>query len=119
MIEIVQEFVVKDHHRGQFELAFGPGGAWSKLFARSPGFRGTTLMRDEKNPNRYLKIDLWDSEDFRAQWINENESEYEALLASITDWTESMNILGTYRVLAEGTVRPKRTGHRSRRSKSR
>jgi hypothetical protein len=36
MIEIVWEFVVKEEARGQFELAYGPGGAWSKLFARWP-----------------------------------------------------------------------------------
>ena len=50
MIEIVWEYVVKEEARGQFELAYGPGGAWSKLFARCPGFRGTTLLRDTKNP---------------------------------------------------------------------
>ncbi len=58
MVEIVWEFVVKEEARGQFELAYGPGGAWSKLFARYPGFRGTTLLRDTENPRRYLTIDF-------------------------------------------------------------
>ena len=49
MVEIVWEFVVKEEARGQFELAYGPGGAWSKLFARCPGFRGTTLLRDKES----------------------------------------------------------------------
>ncbi len=119
MIEIVTEFVVKKGDRGQFELSYGPGGAWSELFARSPGFRGTTLLRDEKDSNRYLTIDLWDSETLRAQWLVENNSEFEALIASFTDRTEAMKVLGTFRVLAEGTVRPKSIGHRSRRTKSR
>ena len=52
MVEIVWEFVVREETRGQFELAYGPGGAWSKLFARCLGFRGTTLLRDT---NRLLK----------------------------------------------------------------
>jgi hypothetical protein len=30
MIEIVWEIVVKEGARGPFELAYGPGGAWSR-----------------------------------------------------------------------------------------
>jgi heme-degrading monooxygenase HmoA len=67
MVEIVWEFVVKEEARGQFELAYGPGGAWSKLFARCPGFRGTTVLRDTKNPRRYLTIDLWETGAQREQ----------------------------------------------------
>ena len=47
MVEIVCEFVVKEETRGQFELAYG--GAWSKLFTRCPGFRGTTVLRDKES----------------------------------------------------------------------
>ena len=54
MIEIVWEFVVKEEAQGQFELAYGPGGAWSKVFAKGPSFRGTTLLRDTKNQRRYI-----------------------------------------------------------------
>ncbi len=114
MIEIVREYVVKEQFRGQFELAFGPGGSWSEVFARAPGFRGTTLLRDEKNPRRYLAIDLWGSEAHRAQCLIDEESEYVTLEASFADWSESMVELGTFRVLAEGTVRPRGRGRRGR-----
>jgi heme-degrading monooxygenase HmoA len=107
MIEIVWEFVVNEEARGQFELAYGPGGAWSKLFARCPGFRGTTLLRDTKNPRRYLTIDFWDTE---AQWeqvLAERKAEYSNLHATFGDWTESKTEVGIFRVLAEATVRPR------------
>jgi heme-degrading monooxygenase HmoA len=106
MIEIIFEFVVKAEAQGQFELAYGPGGAWSKLFAPSPGFRGTTLLRDAKNPRRYLAIDLWDSEAQRDQVLAEREAEYAKLDAAFADWTESRSDMGTFRVLAEATVHP-------------
>lgn len=106
MIEIVWEFVVKKEAQGQFELAYGPGGAWSKLFAQSPGFRGTTLMRDTQNPQRYLTIDLWDTLDQREQALAEHEAEYAELDAAFADWTESETELGIFRVQAEATVRP-------------
>ena len=81
MIEIVWEFIVKEEARGQFELAFGPGGAWSKLFARSPGFRGTTLLRDTQNPRRYLTVDIWDMLELREQALADHEAEYADLSA--------------------------------------
>ncbi len=105
MVEIVREFVVKEEARGQFELVYGPGGAWSKLFAGCPGFRGTTVLRDAKNPRRYLTIDVWGTE---AQWeqaLAEHGAEYADLDAVLADWTESRAEMGIFRVLAEATVR--------------
>ncbi len=115
MIEIVWEFVVKEEARGQFELAYGPGGAWSKLFARCQGFRGITLLRDTKNPRRYLAIDLWDTLAQREQTLAERSAEHADLDAAFADWTESQTEVGIFRVLAEATVRP---GGRARRSKA-
>ena len=107
MIEIVWEFVVKEEARGQFELAYGPGGAWSKLFSGCPGFRGTTLLRDTKNLRRYLVIDLWDTEAQREQALAERKAEYSDLEVAFAGWTEFKNEMGIFRVLAEATVRPR------------
>ncbi len=114
MIEFVCEFVVKEPFRGQFELAFGPGGAWSKLYSRSPGFRGTTVLRDEKNPQRYLTIDLWETEAQREQLLVEHEGDLTEMRVTFVEWTESIVELGTFRVLAEATVRPRGSTRRRR-----
>ncbi len=114
MIEMIWEFVVKEKDRGQFELAFGPGGAWSKLFAGSPGFRGTTLLRDINIPNKYLAVDIWDSLDLREKILTAHEAEYARLDAALAAWTKSKAEVGVYRVLAEATVQP-RGGRRRRR----
>jgi len=106
VIEVVQEFLVEEEARGQFELAFGPGGAWSSLFARSPGFRGTTVLRDTKDPRRYLTITLWTSAAHRARALAENRAECAELQATFDAWTESKVDLGVFRVRAEATVRP-------------
>ena len=125
MVEIIWEFVVKEQARGQFELAYGPGGAWSKLFARCPGFRGTTVLRDTKNPRRYLTIDLWETGAQREQALAERKAEYSDLDAAFADWTESRTEVGIFSVLAEATVRPRgraglskagEAGRRSRRT---
>ena len=113
MVEIVWEFVVKEESRGQFELAYGPGGAWSNLFARCPGFRGTTLLRDTKDPRRYLTIDFWDTRAQREQELAERKAEYSSLAADLGAWTESRAEVGIFTVLAEATVHPRgRAGRR-------
>jgi heme-degrading monooxygenase HmoA len=119
MVEIVCEFVVKEEARGQFELAYGPGGAWSKLFAQHRGFRGTTVLRDTENPRRYLTIDLWETAAQREQALAEHRAECANLDAAFDDWTESRAELGVFRVLAEATVRPRGSAGRTRAGEAR
>lgn len=86
---------------------YGPGGTWSKLFARCQGFRGTTVLRDTNNPRRYLTIDLWETEAQREQALAERKAEYSDLETTLDKWTESRIEMGTFRMLAEATVRPR------------
>jgi heme-degrading monooxygenase HmoA len=119
MIDIVWEYEVKEEVRGLFELAYGPGGTWSKLFSSAPGYRGTTLLRDWENRGKYLCLDLWDSLAQREQWLAEHRSELAELEADFARWTVSQREVGVFTTLAEATVRPRgktRTGKkRSRR----
>jgi heme-degrading monooxygenase HmoA len=106
MIQIVWQYEVKEEYRGKFELAYGPGGPWSNLFAKSPGFRGTVLLRDTKNPRRYLTVDSWDGEAQRDGLLAERNDEYSALDAKFREWADSEAQIGIYRLLAEASVRP-------------
>lgn len=112
MIEIIWESVVKEESSGLFELAFGPGGAWSNLFAQAPGFRGATLLRDTNNPRRYLIVEVWDSEAQRQQGLAEHQAGVADLDAAFASWTESRVELGAFRMLAESAVRPRGKGGR-------
>ena len=113
MIEQVWEYVVREEARGHFELAYGPGGAWGRLLGRCTGFRGTTLLRDTEDPQRYMAIELWDSENQRELCLAERESEYAELEAAIAGWAETRTESGVFRVLAEATVRPRGRARRS------
>lgn len=106
MIEVIWEFIVKEEARGRFELAYGPGGSWSSLFGKSPGFRGTTLLRDTHNPKRYLTIDVWDTDAQREQLLAAGQAEYAQLDSIFGEWTESETQLGRFTALAQATVRP-------------
>ena len=107
MIEIVWEFVVKREFREQFELTYGPGGVWSKLFASSTGFRGITVLRDTKDPRRYLTIEVWDTDAQRAQNLAEHAAAHSQLEADLDRWVDSKSEIGMYSVLGQAAVRPR------------
>ena len=114
MIQIAWELVVKEEARGQFELTYGPGGAWSKLFEHCPGFRGLTLLRDVKMPRRYLAVEFWDTEAQREAMLAGRRAECADLGAILDSWIESKTEVGIFKVLAEATVRPHGTTRRSK-----
>lgn len=117
MIEIVREIIVKPEHQGQFELLFGPGGAWGKLFDGSVGFRGTTMLNDTQNLRRYLTFDFWDSALHHEQALHTLAAEYAKLNADLESWTESIREVGVFRARAEATVRPRtKSSGKNRRS---
>jgi heme-degrading monooxygenase HmoA len=107
MIQILWEFLVKENAQVQFELAYGPGGAWSKLFAEAPGFRGTALLRDARNPRRYLAVDFWETSVDRERFLDDQRAAYAKLVAALAELSEAEREIGQFRVLAEATVRPR------------
>jgi heme-degrading monooxygenase HmoA len=113
VLEIIWEYVVREGAAGQFELTYGPGGAWSRIFGDCQGYRGTTVLRDIENPLRYLVIDLWESEADRVQALVDREAEMAALATTLRDWTESMTEVGSFRIRTQATVRPQRIAGRS------
>lgn len=107
MIQVIWQYEVKEAARSKFELAYGPGGMWSELFSKAPGFRGTVLLRDSANPSRYLTIDSWDTEEQRKAMLAERAEEYAALDSAFREWTEHEAEIGVYRILSEAMVRPR------------
>jgi quinol monooxygenase YgiN len=96
MIQVIWEFVVKRGCVDRFERAYGPDGAWARLFMAHPGFRGTTLLRDEDNPRRYLTIDSWDTEAHRERMLTNAKARYSDLDEALADLTESEDEIGTF-----------------------
>ena len=76
---LVWEFRVRPEARDAFEQLYGPEGAWVKLFREAPGFRGTELLRDEKDPGRYLTLDRWESPASYAAFREHRAADYLAI----------------------------------------
>jgi heme-degrading monooxygenase HmoA len=105
MIQIAWQYEVKEENRSKFELAYGPGGAWSNLFAWAPGYRGTVLLRDAEDPRKYLTFDVWDTEEDHLDFLNQRREEYAAMRAAFSELVISEASLGVYKLLSEATVR--------------
>jgi len=68
----VWEYDVRASDVDAFLTAYGAGGAWAQLFARSEGYAGTRLFRDVDRAGRFLTVDRWADfaswEAFFARW---------------------------------------------------
>lgn len=62
MFIVVWEFTVKPDRIEDFESFYRPDGPWTALFHKYPGFVSTTLMKDLRNPRRYVVADRWTSQ---------------------------------------------------------
>ena len=114
MIEIVWEYVVKEKVQDQFRLAYGPGGAWSKLFAQSPGFQGITVLRDMKNARRYLVIEIWKTEALRELALDKHKADFSKLEIVLDELIESKIQIGIFSMLPDANVRPMNTKWQSK-----
>jgi heme-degrading monooxygenase HmoA len=105
MIQIVWEFIVKEATVDRFLRAYGPDGAWSRLFQEYPGFLGTTLLRDEENPRRFLTIDIWETGSQHKRMLTHAKAQYSDLDEALADLTESEDEIGIFETLPNVSVR--------------
>jgi heme-degrading monooxygenase HmoA len=99
VILVAWEFRARPGREAEFEEHYAPSGAWGRLFARSPAYRGTTLARDANEGHRYLLTDTWTDraafDDFRAA----HAGEYEALDRRGEALTDDERCLGWFAVV--------------------
>jgi len=96
----VWRFEVHPDHVAAFEEAYGPRGAWARLFARHDGFVAVELVRDSSHSPQYLTIDRWRSRaEYEAMHAGAS-SEYQQLDRVCESFTSSEEKLGEFDVLA-------------------
>ena len=101
MFVAIWRFRIDEPNRPRFEQAYGPEGAWARLFGRQPGYLGTELLLDEEAPDAgrgftYVTIDRWRD---RSDWLGfqvEHEADYRALDASCESLTAAEERIGAF-----------------------
>ena len=118
MIQVVWEFIVKESVVRKFMRAYGPGGAWDRLFRGYPGFLGTALLRDADNPRRFVTIDSWETGAQRSRMMSQARKEYVDLDELLDDLTEDQDEIGTFSIVGHAALYavPVAVGRRGNRS---
>ncbi len=98
MFVVVWRFEIAEDKVAGFESAYGPEGAWAKLFRTSSDYLGTELLRDAYVPHSYLTIDRWTSEEAFRAFRKAHDSEYEVLDRACDALTSSETRVGAYSV---------------------
>jgi heme-degrading monooxygenase HmoA len=96
MYVIIWEYQVKPDRVAEFEEAYAPEGRWAQFFQNDPGYLGTELLRDPRDPQRYVTIDRWDSSEQYEAFLSQWEIEYAALDAQCDGLTENEFLSGTW-----------------------
>ena len=99
MIRLVWVFRVRKGMEAEFERRYSSAGSWARLFAKSEGYEGTTLVRDTRVSGRYLVTDTWRDAESLAAFKKAHGAEYDALDKECQALTEEEIDLGTFEAL--------------------
>ena len=92
---IVWEFEARAGKEKEFEQAYGSNGDWAMLFAESPDYHGTDLLKSITE-RTYLTIDRWTSADAFADFKRRWHAEYTALDQRMESLTQRERSIGRY-----------------------
>jgi heme-degrading monooxygenase HmoA len=98
MIAILWSYRVRPECRPTFEAIYSPQGDWARLFARSPGYEGTELLR--QGDGGYVTIDRWRQAAAFDKFKDRFRADYEALDRLCESLTLEERFLGRFEVYA-------------------
>ncbi len=98
MFVVIWQFEIEEDKVAEFEAAYGPQGAWARLFGSSDKYLGTELLRDAYVPGGYLTIDRWASEDDFRAFRRDHDQAYETLDRACDALTARETRIGAYSV---------------------
>jgi heme-degrading monooxygenase HmoA len=96
MFIVVWQFEIAEEKIAAFEAAYGPEGAWSDLFRKSPDYQGTDLLHDVYDSGKYLTLDRWTSEPAFREFRKEHDAEYETLDRACDELVSRETRIGAY-----------------------
>lgn len=96
MYIILWEFIVKGGHEEEFARAYDADGTWAQFFHKDNNYLGTELLHDILEPQRYVTIDRWTSEEAYRAFREKNLREYETIDREFEHFMDSETPLGSF-----------------------
>ncbi len=98
MIATMWQFDVKQGKEEEFEQFYGADGEWTALNRHTRSYLGTSFLRDQNRPSRYIVIEYW-SEMIVSERRPPRSSAFASLEERRTTLVESVEPLGVFTAL--------------------
>lgn len=96
MFVYIWQYRVRPDSVERFRQLYAPGGKWTRLFAGSEGYVGTTLLRDASDEHVFATIDRWETRAHHAAFLDEHGAEFRALDSVCEELTEWERRVGSF-----------------------
>ena len=92
----IWKYLVPPHTARAFEKAYGPKGAWVKLFKNHDGYLRTELHKDVGGSGQYVTIDYWESQDAYHAFREKSPKAYKKLEDKYAGLTNQQVYIGAF-----------------------
>ncbi len=99
MFTVIWKYKVVEEHKTDFEKLYGPHGKWVTLFKTFEGYIDTQLIKEIQEPNCYLTIDTWESQDKYRKFLETKQGEFSIIDAEGESLTISETKIGWFNTL--------------------
>jgi len=90
MVAIMWQFAVRAGRESEFEDLFGADGEWNVLNRQTRSYLGSSFLRDQSQPSRYIVVEYWSEmlvyeqhRTFRSDVVATLEARRAALIDSV------------------------------------
>jgi hypothetical protein len=95
MIAIMWQFEVKDGREAEFEELYGVDGEWTTMNRQTRSYLGSSFLRDQNRPSRYIVIEYWSEmlvfEQHRS-YRSPARAQFEARRGMVIDGVEPLGV---------------------------
>ena len=99
MIAIVWHFDVRPGSETEFERFFGADGEWTAANRHSRSYLGSSFLRDQSRPSRYLVVEYWSEMLVYEQHKAYHQDQMQKLTARRHELVASVEPMGVFTAL--------------------
>lgn len=99
MIAVMWQFDVKAGREEEFEKLYGADGEWTALNRQTRSYLGSSFLRDQSQPLRYLLTEYWSEMIVYEEHRASREAKMDAIEARRAELVDRMEPLGIYSAL--------------------
>jgi quinol monooxygenase YgiN len=99
MIAVVWQFDVKPGREEEFEQLYGADGDWTALNRQTRSYLGSSFLRDQNRPSRYLLLEYWSEMIVYEQHRTSRAGTIDAIEARRAELLDAVEPVGIYTAL--------------------